>query len=174
MQIYDEIAFLDDGIQKEVSGYPIIGTCDEMSSYYGEYENIVIAIGNNAKRLKLFQQAKEIGYHLPTLLHPNATLLNAEVGEGTVIFPGVVIEPQAHIGNGCILDANSVIAHDAKLEDFVLVYANATIGANARIGRKAKISSNQSIPQNAVIKAGYTTVNSVKENDETYSFEAGV
>ena len=67
MEIFDSISFLDDGLQTEVNNYPIIGTSDELASYYEEYESIVIAIGNNDIRYKLFHKAKELGYHFPSL-----------------------------------------------------------------------------------------------------------
>lgn len=175
MQKYESYAFLDDQlVGEEINGIAVIGTIDEMSAYYGEYEDIFIAIGNNEKRKKLFRQAKEIGFCVPSLIHPLATLLNADVDEGTVVFPGVVIEPQAQIGKGCILDANVVIGHDAKLEDFVLVYANTTIGANAYIGSITKIDSNECIPQNTVSKTDYSESEESKDIKQTYSFEAGV
>lgn len=54
MNIYDEICFLDDLHMNEViNDCEVIGTIDEMSSYYPEYVDIFIAIGNNQLRKKL-------------------------------------------------------------------------------------------------------------------------
>ena len=69
----------------------IIGTIDEMSSYYPEYVDIFIAIGNNQLRKKLSLQAKEIGYQLVSLISPFSYVSSyANINEGTVIFPHAV------------------------------------------------------------------------------------
>ena len=176
MHIYNQYAFLDDGLVKQViNDIPVIGAIEEMSSYYGEYEDIFIAIGNNAIRKKISRKAKEIGYNLVNLIHPSATIMDASIGEGCVCFPGVVIEAQAKVGNGCIITSNSVINHDAVLEDYVLVYSNSTIRSNTFIGTETRIGSNCCIEMNVKIQAGsdISSGSIVKQSDD-YCFEAGV
>ena len=175
MQDFQVISFLDDNGSQKINDYPIIGSIDEMSSYYGEYENIFIAIGNNAIRKKLSKKAKEMGYNLVNLIHPAATMMDAVIGEGCVCFPGVVIESQAKVGDGCIITSNSVINHDAALEDYVLVYSNTTIRSNTFIGTETRIGSNCCIEMNVNIQAASDIASEsiVKQSDE-YCFEAGV
>lgn len=68
MNIYDIISFLDDNrVNKVVNDCNVIGPIDERSSYYPEYTNIFIAVGNNKFRSKLMLQAQEIGYSLSKL-----------------------------------------------------------------------------------------------------------
>lgn len=175
MQDFQVISFLDDNGSHKINDYSIIGTIDEMSSYYGEYEDIFIAIGNNTIRKKLSKKAKEIGYNLVNLIHPAAMIMDADIGEGCVCFSGVVIESQAKVGNGCIITSNSVINHDAVLEDYVLVYSNTTIRPNTLIGTETRIGSNCCIEMNVKIQAGseITTGSIIMQSDD-YSFEAGV
>ena len=84
MDIFDEISFLDDNqINKIINDCKVIGSIDEMSSYYPEFTHIHIAIGNNKLRSKLLLQAKEIGYSLPILKHPSSVVSKyASVGAG--------------------------------------------------------------------------------------------
>ena len=71
MNIYDDIAFLDDGhVNEVINDCKVIGLIDEMTSYYIEYEHIFIAIGNNVLRKCLINQAKSIGYTIDSLIKP--------------------------------------------------------------------------------------------------------
>lgn len=68
MNVFDKISFLDDNhINETINDCLVIGSIDEMSSYYPEYTHIHIAIDNNKVRSKLLMQAKEIGYSLPII-----------------------------------------------------------------------------------------------------------
>lgn len=175
MQEFQVISFLDDNGSQKINDYSIVGTIDEMCSYYEEYENIFIAIGNNEIRKILSRKAKEIGYNLVNLIHPAATIMDAVIGDGCICFPGIVIEPQAKVGNGCIITSNSVIHHDAVLEDYVLVYSNTTIRPNTLIGTETRISSNCCIEMNAKIPAGSDIASgSIVKQSNDYSFEVGV
>ena len=177
MKIYDEIVFLDDHhLNESINDCKVIGSIDEMSSYYPEYTSIFIAIGNNQIRSRLLLQAKEIGYELPILQHPTSIVSKyATIKEGTVIFPNTVIENNANISNGCIITANTTINHDAYIEDYVLIYSNTVIRPNTLIGAYTRIGSNCTITFGTKIKACSDIDDGVvvKENQE-YSFEMGV
>lgn len=73
MNIYDCISFLDDNqVNQTINGCKVIGRIDEMSSYYPEYSDVFIAIGNNKLRSQLLNQAKKLGYNLPILIGRNS------------------------------------------------------------------------------------------------------
>lgn len=174
---YIEIVFLDDHyVNQSVNGCDVIGTTDEIGSFYPEYEDIFIAIGNNEIRKKLVSKAKEIGFHLINLISSFAWVSDyAFIGEGVVIFPNSVIEANCEVGNGAILAANTTINHDAKLEDFVLVYSNSVIRPVALIGSLSCIGSNAVISYGTKIDA-HTIVpdGTVIKTNKSYSFEVGV
>lgn len=172
---YDEITFLDD-CKTIVNGYRVIGKTDELSSFYPEYTDIVIAIGNNEIRKRVLLQAKEIGYHLISLISLRAVVSEfAQVGEGSVIFPNAVIEANSKIGIGSIISANTTIHHDAKLEDFVLVYSNTVIRPETYIGCMTTIGSNATIRIGTKLKANTKISDgSCVEADDEYAFEMGV
>ena len=162
MNIFDKISFLDDkNINEVINDCKIIGSIDEISSYYPEYTHIHIAIGNNSVRSKLLLQAKEIGYSLPILQHSSSVVSNyASINEGTIIFPHAVIEPNATIGKGCIITANTTINHDAMINDGCLIYSNSiirpmsVIGSNTRIGSGCTITFGTDIKEETDIKDG--------------------
>lgn len=148
---------------------------DEMSSYLEEYQNVCIAIGNNAMRKNLYRKAMELGYQLPNLIHPSAVLMNGQIGKGCVIFPNVTVEADVKIGDGCILSSNCVVNHDTSLEDFVLIYSNSTISPNVFIGSEALIGRNSCIEFGTQILAGSTIASGTTISCQNeYRFEVGV
>lgn len=162
MNIYDEIAFLDDGhVNEVINDCHVIGTIDDMTSYYIEYEHIFIAIGNNTFRQTLLEKAKSIGYTIDSLISPLSYISPyASIKEGTVIFPNAVIEANAYIGAGCIVSSNVTINHDAIINDYCLIYShtvirpNTNIGSLTRIGSQCTISFGTKIKENSDITEG--------------------
>lgn len=154
MNQFDKIGFLDDvAVDTIVNDLHVIGKADELASHYGEYKNIVVAIGNNSVRRKLMKQCEDIGYKLVNLIHPFASVSSyATLGKGNVIFPYATIEANATIKNGCILCSGSVMNHDAYLESYCLVYSNTTIRPNTYIGKETRIGSNCCVCVNVTIK----------------------
>ena len=162
MNIFNKISFLDDqNINKVINDCKVIGSIDEMSSYYPEYTHIHIAIGNNSVRNKLLLQAKELGYSTPILQHSSSVVSKyATIGEGSVLFPHAVIEANAVIGKGCIITANTTINHDATLNECVLVNTGTVIRPNTvinqyvSIGSHCLITMNKQIDKDEFIKDG--------------------
>lgn len=154
MNQFDKISFLDDAsVDTVVNNLSVIGKVDELSSFYGKYKNIVVAIGNNSVRKKLMKQCEDIGYKLVNLIHPYASVSSyATLGKGNVILPYASIEVNAVINDGCILCSGCVINHDAHLESCCLVYSNTTIRPNAYIGKETRIGNNCCICANITIK----------------------
>ncbi len=56
---------------------------------------------------------------------------NAEIGEGTVIQPGVFIGPHVKIGKHCLIHANVTIYDYTQIGDHVEIHSGSVIGADA-------------------------------------------
>lgn len=153
---YDEIIFLDDGlVGQTVNDCQVVGKLNEMKKLFPEYLDIFIAVGNNAFRKQLHDQAKEIGYNIITLVSNKATVSKyATIKQGSVIFPHAVIEPNARIGNNCIICANATVNHDAIIHDDCLIYSNTVIRPNVIIHELTRIGSNCTITFGKEIKEG--------------------
>ncbi|MBS5113699.1 MAG: acetyltransferase [Coprobacillus cateniformis] len=177
MNLYEEIAFLDDAhVNEVINKCKVIGTLGEMSSYYPEYTDIFIAVGNNKMRKKLSLLAKEIGYHLTSLISPNCYISRfTDIGDGIVVFPHAVIEANASIGEGCIITSHVTINHDAVIEDYCLIYSNTVIRPNTFIGSLSRIGSNCTVTFGTKMKSNSDMKDgSVIEPSDEYSFEVGV
>ena len=153
---YDEIIFLDDGlVGQTVNDCKVVGKINEMKALFPEYLDIFIAVGNNAFRKQLFNQVKEIGYNIITLISNEATVSKyASIKQGSVIFPHAVIEPNVMIGNNCIVCANATINHDAIIHDDCLIYSNTVIRPNVIIHELTRIGSNCTVTFGKEIEEG--------------------
>lgn len=169
IQVYD-CSFIDDGlpIGSVVDSIPIIGRTNELELFFGEYMRLVVTIGNNVLREKIYKSAKKIGYTFPNIVVPSAYISpNATIGTGCVVLNNAVIQNNAKIGDGCILNPGVEAHHDSQIGNYCLIYTNSVIrsltnvGDRAWIGSTATISTYASVPDDAVIEDG-SVVNTSK------------
>ena len=162
IQNYD-CALVDDGqeIGNLVNGVPVVGKISDLQELFADYKRLVVTIGNNPLREKIYERAAEIGYSFPNIIVPSAYISPyASIGSGCVILNNVVIQNNAKVGNGVILNPGVEIHHDSVVEDYVLIYTNSVVRSLARVCNRAHIGSTLTIsnevvvPEDAVIENG--------------------
>jgi UDP-N-acetylbacillosamine N-acetyltransferase len=160
---YKNIIFIDDG-DNEYLNY---------ESFKNKYKckNIVLGIGDNFIREKIFNKLKQDNYNIITLIDPSVVIGdNVEIGEGTVIMPNVVINSESKIANGVILNTSSVIEHEDIIEDFVHISPNVALAGNVKVGKATHIGIGSSVIQNiiigknCIIGAGSVVICDIKNN----------
>jgi sugar O-acyltransferase (sialic acid O-acetyltransferase NeuD family) len=121
---------------------------------------VVMAIGyNNLNRTRTAMSAKlkSAGYDIETYLHPDARIYSTNpIGEGSIVLPGVVIEPFVHVGANTVIWSNVTLAHDSRVADNCWVAAGTVVSGQA------------SICQNSFLGVNATVVNSVTVDE--YNF----
>lgn len=139
--------------------------------------SVAIGIGDNKTRERIFQKVSAAGYSLPALIHPSAVVSkSATVAEGSVVMPLSIINADARIGIGCIINSGAVVEHDCLLGDFVHLSPHTALAGGARIKHCAHIGIGASIIQNitvgegSVIAAGSAVIRDIPD----YSLAAGV
>lgn len=160
-----DCAFIDDGseIGTDVCGLTIVGKTEDLEKLYGVYRLLIVTIGNNKLRERIYQEASKIGYTFPNIICGTVYISPyAEIGKGCVFLNNVTIQNGAHVGDGVILMPNIEIHHDASIGRNVLIYANtvirslASIGDRAWVGSTLSISNGVSVPEDAVVPNGRT------------------
>jgi len=172
MKQWEEIAFLDDREDiSEVLGIPIVGKLADLPVLRSEYEYAFVAIGSNTARLKWTEKLNHHGFKIPILIHPSSTVsTKSSIEEGTVIMAGAVINPDARIGRGCIINTASTIDHDCILQAGVHTSPGTHIGGTVKIGERtwicigATIINNIDIGYDSVIAAGAVVTRDVPSN----------
>lgn len=165
---YSEIAFLDDKDNVTRCGeYPVIGKSDSAQKYADC--DFIVSIGNACVRQKIQQKLEEQNLNVITLIHPRAVVArDVEIGRGTVVMAGAVINPGAKIGNGCIINTCSSVDHDCDIKDFAHVSVGAhlagtvSVGERTWIGAGATVINNISIIGDCMIGAGAVVVRDIK------------
>ena len=153
IQEYD-CAFIDDGpeIGTLVNGVPVIGRTTELEKFISEYKLLLVAIGNNKLREKIYKDAESIGYDFPNIIDPSAYISPfASVGKGCVILNNAVVQNNAKIGNGTILNSGVEAHHDSFIDDYCLIYANSVVRALTHVGKRVRIGSTVTISTGASV-----------------------
>ncbi len=139
-------------------GYPILGTVEEASKDYPG-ASVFLAIGNNAKRAKLYERLR--GHDFPVLIDPSARVSpTTEFKHGTYIAASAVVQVGSELGKFALIGSNCVICHDAVLGDFVNVGPGTVIASGVTVGASAAFFANcatrpgVSIGENAIINCG--------------------
>lgn len=167
--VYTSISFLDDGDGKESMGLPIIGKTADVEKYIATAD-IFVAIGNSKIRAKFVEELLLKGATVPTLVHPNAVIgSQVEMGAGTAVMAGAVINPCAKLGKGVIVNTCSSIDHDCMIGDYCHIAIGShvagavTLGTHTWIGAGATVSNNVKICKNCMIGAGGVVVKDITE-----------
>lgn len=162
---YTDIAFLDDNQKvKKCGDYFVVGMSHQVSDLDGD---VIVAIGNAAIRHRIQQRIDPA--RLVTLIHPDAVVSDAQIGRGTAVMAGVVINPGTVIGDGCIINTSSSVDHDCKIGDYVHIAVGAhvagsvDIGDETWIGAGATVSNNVTICGGSMIGAGAVVVEDITE-----------
>lgn len=136
MNRWQEIVLLDDAAQGELLGYPIIGSSALLGSQIFPIEyDLAIAIGNNVARARYVRQAVQLGFALPNIIHPRATVSRfAHLGAGCVVFAHAVVNAAAQIGMGAIINTAAIVEHDCLIGDFVHLSPAAHLAGNTQVG----------------------------------------
>lgn len=153
VQVY-ECAFVDDGFAKGsmVCNIPVIGSIADLEHLRKDYGRLVVTIGNNKLREKIYQKAAILGYEFPNIISASAYISPyARLGYGCVLLNNVVVQNGSVVGNGVLLNPGVEIHHDSFVDDYSLVYTNSVIRTYARVGKRVRIGSNVSISNDIVV-----------------------
>jgi len=163
-----------ESISNESLGYPIMGTDDDLKVLRQQYKNALVTVGqikSPAIRVKLYQSLIELDFTLPTIISPKAYVSkHAQIGEGSIVMHGVIINANAKIGNNCIINNKTLIEHDAEIGDHCHIATGAIINGAVSVGDKTFVGSGVvtkqsiSIGNNCIIGAGVFLKNDIKPN----------
>lgn len=126
----------------------------------------VIAVGDNLTRSRLVRLLK--GWKWMTIVHPKAWVHSSvQLGPGTVVFAGAMIQPDASVGAHCIINTGATVDHDCVLEDFVHVAPGVHLGGNVilregtLVGIGGVVIPGRCIGEWSTVGAGSVVINDV-------------
>lgn len=170
MNKWQSIAFLDDDEAIKASmGIEVIGKTADAFTYKDEAD-FFVAIGSNSTREKIQEKFIDEGLNVVSLIHPSAVIAtDVEVGIGTVVMAGVVINSSTRIGKGCIINTSSSLDHDNTIEDYVHISPGASLAGTVKVGKGSWlgigsiVSNNVNICSGCKVGAGAAVVKDITE-----------
>ena len=150
-------------VGKEVLGYPVIGTDDEIANYAASCE-FVITVGfikDPSLRIKLYDRVLENGGQLATLVASSAYVSrHARLGQGTVVMHHAFVNAGAEVGENVILNTFCNIEHSVRIgsqchiSTGVMVNGDCRVGNNCFIGSQSVLANGVSVCDDVLVGAG--------------------
>lgn len=104
------------------------------------HDGVVVAIGDNATRRRISTELRRGGTLLAIARHPSSVVApDVELGPGTVICAGAVINPASRIGCAVIVNTNSSVDHHNHIGDFAHVAPGVHLGGAVSVGEETMI-----------------------------------
>lgn len=120
---------------------------------------VVIAIGDNFAREKVFGQLQSSAKHLifPVVRHASSVLsYQAKCGDGTMLCASSAVIIGAQLGRFCIVNTGASVDHDCVLGDFVHIAPGTHLCGTVSVGNRTLIGVGSSVRPG--IKIGADTV----------------
>lgn len=180
---YNILGFLDDfkPIGTRVLGYTVLGKIEDIVNFKCSICGGIIGIGDNWARSEIFNKIINLIPHFLFIsaIDPSAIIAsNVEIGIGTTIMPGVIVNNNSKIGNFCILNTKASLDHDGILEDFSSLAPGVTTGGGVKIGYctaiclGANIIHGITIGSQSIVGSGALVVKNVHSNSVSYGIPA--
>lgn len=153
---------------KEILGIKILGSIELSKSIDGKF---IVAIGENRIRKDIVEFLKFPDDKYFTVIHPFTSIgINVEIGNGSMIVGGVVINSGTKIGKHVIINTSSSIDHHNIIEDFVHIAPGTHTGGNVKVGEGSFLGIGVSVIPNikigkwTIVGAGSTIINDIPDN----------
>lgn len=126
------IGFIDDvkPAGSEHQGYPIFG--NSIDCIENPKENVYfVAIGNNSKRKKWFDELKRHNLSLINVIDKSALVSpHSTIGEGSFIGKLAIVNHGASVGDNCVINTRALLEHGCKIGDHVNISTNCTLNGD--------------------------------------------
>ena len=167
--------------EKDFCGYPVIGGNDVLKGADPNSYTLILAVGDNSARKKIWEKVKPMGYKLSCTVHPSVQIgKNVVIGSGTVIMANVAINSGAKIGENVIINTGATVDHDCIISDYVHISpgthlaGNVWVGERTHIGIGVSIIANIKIGKEVIIGAGAVVLEDIPNNVTTVGVPAKV
>lgn len=161
------IAAVDDAddAPADVLGVPVIGGTDRLAELRaGGVDRAALGVGavtHNATRAQLYAQLESLGFRVPTLIHPRASIEpSVRMGSGNQIFAGAVVGSNATLGDNVIVNSGVVVSHDCSIASHVhltpgaILAGGVIVGENTVVGMGVTIYLGVKVGRDVVISNG--------------------
>lgn len=135
----------DDNLGQSVLGYPIIGTDNNLHTLRTEFDHAFVAVGqikSASLRVYLFEMLQKLNYTMPAIISPKSYVSShSEIGDGTIIMHGAIVNANVSIGRNCIINSNALVEHNALVGDHCHISTSSVLNGGVKIESRTFIGS---------------------------------
>lgn len=151
-------------VGKKVLGYPVLGCDQDLPTLREKCIHALLAVGQiglSSTRNRLAQELEHLQFSLPVVISGFAHVSPyAQLGIGTSVGHGVIVNSAVRVGRFCILNTRALIEHDVQIGDHchistgVLINGGVFVGPSSFIGSGAMIREGLNLPAHTSVSAG--------------------
>jgi UDP-N-acetylbacillosamine N-acetyltransferase len=183
---YAIVGYLDDinldRIGESFGGGIILGGGEMLQDILNDgVSNLALGVGDCKARMQLAHVAVKTGFNLATAIHPSSIVASsAQIGAGSVLCAGSIVNPEARIGRAVIVNTSASIDHECVIEDGVHLSpgvhlaGNVVVGMGTAVGVGSVARDGIHIGERCVIGAGAVIVSDLPADVLAYGVPAKV
>jgi len=137
----DEVAFLDDDRAchgRSLIGSPVVGPVSRSGAI--QHDAVIVAIGDNATRARVFLRLADAGKQMAIGAHPRSTVAaDVTLGPGSVVCAGAVINTGTTIGCNVIINTGATVDHHSVIGAHVHIAPGVHMGGSVHVGDGALV-----------------------------------
>ncbi len=151
------VAYFDEfqTVGTSVLNIPVIGGNKDILTQFenDSFDEILVAVGykHMAFRKSVFEELRgKIPFY--TFVHSSVQVdSSAEIGQGTVIYPGCLVDQNVKIGENVLMNVSGTIAHDSEIGNHSFLSPCVAIAGFVKVGEQCIIGINSTIIDNISI-----------------------
>lgn len=160
------VGFVDDNSEmwgKELNGYRVLGGIEALDKLEVKPE-VVVAIANCGIKKGIVEKLNG-KFDFATVVYPTVSISRfIEIGQGTIIYPGVILTVNTKIGNHVIISGNCGIGHDTVIGDYSSVLWGSSfsgydvvaeecfIGVGTKVAQGVGIGDSRRVSTGSIVK----------------------
>ena len=162
------VGYLDDDpalAGQTLLGLPVLGAIGHLSAV--PHDELVVAIGENLARHRLFEALQGEGERFVVARHPSAVIApDVQIGQGSVICAGAIVNPSSMVGDNVILNTGCTVDHHNRIGDHVHIAPGVHLGGEVIIGEGTLVGIGATVmPQRRIGKWSVVSAGSLVHTD---------
>lgn len=168
------LGYIDDSknIGTKILSYEVLGKIEDLVERYegkniDENPYIIIAITDYESKKRIAKYLSE-KFRFAKIIHPSVYIHESNsIGEGSIVYPGVILTVNINIGKHVIISPKCGIGHNSRINDYVSLLWNVNVSGydnikeGSLIGSGSTIIQNKTIGTKSVIGAGAVVINDI-------------